>query len=737
MWEKLMRRILALPLLTFLVLTGTGALSQTKLLTNELIHGSPELTGKSVAGVQWIAGGTKFSYQETDRRTNSMRIMAYSVADGLRDTLVDTRDLRESEGGPPFRFTMYRWFPDEQRILFGAPPPERQYLSRLTPSGNLFLYDLPTKSLRRLTGVDEPQYNPKVSPDGKLLGLVRANNIFIIDVATGAETQLTFDGTEHVINGKFDWVYEEEFGISDGWQWSPDGSMIAYWQLDEHRVPHFNMIDYSSIRSDYIRMRYPKAGDANSIVRVGVVSLDTKKTTWIDIGNEDDMYIPRIAWTPRAHTLALQRMNRLQNRNEVLLADVRTGKSTVLFSDTEKTWISVTGDWQFLKSPERIVWTSERDGFNHIYLYDFNGRVVRQITRGSWEVSRVLGVDEKRGLVFFTGWKETTLEQHGYVVRLDGSGLKRITAGGFSHQVNLAPDYRHFLGTYSNVEIPQKVALFTTDGKMVRVVEDNPVEALREYALGKHEFFTFTTADGVKLNGWMIRPPEFDATKQYPLLMYVYGGPGSQTVGNSWGGARYLWHHMLAQRGYIVASVDGRGTGRRGKAFKSITYKNLGKWEVNDQIEAARYLGSQPFIDGGRIGIWGWSYGGYMASLTILLGADYFKTAIAVAPVTHWKFYDTIYTERFMQRPQDNPDGYRDSAPVTHAEKLKGNLLIVHGTTDDNVHWQNSTELVDALQEAGKQFQTMFYVNKNHSIGGGNARVHLHEMLTNFLLEKL
>lgn len=730
-----------LPLIAFVLVCGTLAAQQqvqpTKLFTNKQINGSNEFSGRTVSGVKWIDGGRKFSYQESDATTNSTKIWLHHVSNGRKELVLDTKDLKLQPNDPPFSFTSYQWSPGEKQILFAGKPPERQYFSRLTPAGNLFLYDLSSKKFRQLTNVSTLQYNQKFSPDGKLIGFVRENNIYTLDLTTGVETQLTSDGEENIINGKFDWVYEEEFGISDGWQWSPDGKMIAYWQLDESPVPQFHMFNIVSLRADVMGMRYPKAGDANSKVRIGVVSLQNKQAKWMDIGAETDIYIPRIHWTGTQGKLTIQRMNRWQNKLELLVADVATGKTTVTFTEEDKKWVEVHDDLTFLGTGDRFVWTSERSGFNHIYIVETKGNVLKPVTKGGWEVGNIVQVDERNGLIYFTGREKSALENHLYVVKFDGSGVKRLTPGDYNYSVNVAPGGRHFIGYYSNVSTPTKVGLFGADGKMVRMLEENELPSLKEYKMGKLEFFRFETTDSVQLNGWMIKPIDFDPLGKYPVLLYVYGGPGSQTVVNSWGGARYLWHQMLAQNGYIVASVDGRGTGQRGKEFKSITYMNLGKWEVNDQIEAAKFLGSQAYVDKTRIGIWGWSYGGYMASLTILLGADYFKTAVAVAPVTDWKFYDTIYTERFMRRPVDNPDGYRESAPTTHAGKLKGNLLLIHGSTDDNVHWQNSAVLGDELQKAGKQFQTMFYANKNHGIGGTGTRTHLFELITNYILEKL
>ncbi|MBI3587236.1 MAG: alpha/beta fold hydrolase [Ignavibacteriales bacterium] len=734
-----MKRLVSLIVVCILIpLFIQQALSQeSKVFSVKQLYGSNEFAGKTLSGVKWIEGGKKFSYQESDAATRVTNIWTYNVADGKREMIVDAKSLVLNAGDPPFRFTTYQWSPDERQILFVSAPPERQYLSRLTPAGNLFLYELSTKAFRRLTNTDVPQYNQKFSPDGKKLGFVRSNNIYILDLSTGQETQLTSDGMEHIINGRFDWVYEEELGISDGWQWSPDGKMIAYWQLDENRVPEFHLMDFMTMRADVTTMRYPKAGDPNSTVKIGVLNVETKKTVWMDLGTNDDIYIARIHWTNKPNMLAMQRLNRAQNKIELLMGDITTGKTNVMFTDEEKTWIEVQDDFKFLKGSEQFLWSSEKDGFRHLYLYDVNGKLVRQLTKGAWDVDGITRVDEKNKLIYFTAYEKTPLERHFYSIRFDGKDMKRITPGDYTYGANLAPDNKNFIATYSNVNTPPKIALYTTGGKQVRMIEENNVNALKEYKMGMREFFKFKTTDGIDLNGSMIKPVDFNLQKKYPVLIYVYGGPGSQTVSNSWGGTRYLWHQLLAQKGYVVVSVDGRGTGQRGKAFKSITYKNLGKWEVNDQIEAAKYLGAQSYVDKTRIGIWGWSYGGYMASLTILQGADYFKTAVAVAPVTSWKFYDSIYTERYMLRPQDNEEGYKESASITHAAKLKGNLLVVHGTTDDNVHWQNSVQFIDALQKADKHFQTMFYANKNHGIRGGNTSTNLFEMITDYILEKL
>ncbi|MEX0602653.1 MAG: S9 family peptidase, partial [Bacteroidota bacterium] len=655
-----MKKFVVVLALAFLIVPQ---FAQDKLLTVEQIYGSGEFSTKSVQGVRWLGAGERFSYQEADASAGSVGIWSHTVADGSKELIVDTKDLVLEAGDPPFRFTSYQWSPDERRILFVSAPPERQYLSRLTPAGNFFLFDLPSGQFRRLTNVSVPQYNQKFSPDGTTLGFVRENNIILLDLETGNERHVTTDGSATVINGKFDWVYEEEFGISDGWLWSPDGKSIAYWQLDEERVPQFHMVDHLSLRSETITMKYPKAGDPNAIVRVGVVALETGKTVWMDLGGDDDIYVPRIYWPRTPNALVLFRLNRWQNRAELLLGNSRTGATTVFFTEEEKTWVNVDNDVRFLRQKDQFLWSSERDGYRHLYLFDMKGKMVRQLTKGKWEITGLSGFNEAEGVAYVTAGEKSIFERHLYEVRLDGKGVKRITQGDFSYGVNLAPGGSAFIGTFSKYGTAPTTALFGRDGKLLRTLAENPMESLQEYRLGTGEFFSFKTRDGVELNGWMLKPKDFDPARKYPVLLHVYGGPGSQTVTNSWGGANYLWYQMLTQKGYIVASVDNRGTGMRGKAFRSVTYQNLGKWEVHDQVEAAKYLGSLPFIEKSRIGIWGWSYGGYMASLTILLGADYFKAAVAVAPVTHWKFYDTIYTERYMRRPQDNEAGYREGAP--------------------------------------------------------------------------
>jgi len=708
-----------------------------KEFTIEQIMGSGArmFSTKSLQGVHWMRDSKRFSYLEYDTSSKTTNIWMYDVKSRKQSMFLDAKKLVLKPAGEPFRIVNYMWSPDEKNILFTGTVPARS----VKTGGNFFLYNLKSGTFKQLTDTKEPQLNVKFSPDGKSIGFVRSHNIFVMDLETGKETQLTFDGAEHVFNGHFDWVYEEEFGIIDGWQWSPDSKYIAFWRLDENRVPEFKMTDWDSLHLKFIEMRYPKAGDPNAIVKIGVVSLETKQTKWMDIGENDDIYISRIKWTNRPNTLSLQRVNRLQNKLELMLADVTTGKTKVILTEIDTTaWVEPErDDLTFLKNSEQFLWSSERSGFMHYYLYDYDGKLIQQLTTGNWEVQTLCGVDERNGTIYFTSTQKSPLERQLYGVHLDGSNVKRISQEDGTHSVTFSPDFEYYIDNFSSIDTPPQIRLHKSDGTMTAMLVENKMEILKDYKLGKPELLSFKTTDGVTLNASMLKPPDFDSTKKYPVLVETYGGPGSQVVRNSWGGAGSFWHQLLAQKGYIIFKVDNRGTGARGAAFKKMTYRHLGKWEVNDQIEGAKFLATQAYVDKTRIGIWGWSYGGYMASLTMFVGADYFKTGVAVAPVTHWKFYDTIYTERYMARPQDNPEGYEESAPITHAEKLKGNLLIIHGTADDNVHFQNTVELVNELQKHNKQFRVMFYPNRNHGIYGGNTRVHLYTMITNFILENL
>lgn len=728
------KTIILLLILSFIAL----AQERNKEYTVDDIYANNKFSsaGRGVKGFQWMPDGKSYSSIEADTVAHVTNVWVTDVASGKKTEVIDGSKLVLNDSGKPFQVGTYFWSEDAKKVMFTGSLTARS----MKTGGNIFLFDLSTGKFSQLTNSDEEQMNEKFSPDGRMIGFVRANNLFTVDLASGTETQLTTDGREHVLNGHFDWVYEEEFSIIDGWQWSPDGKSIAYWQLDENRVPDYPIMNFLPLHEDVTRYRYPLPGDHNSMVRVGVVGIESKKTVWANIGEPfdtaQDTYVPRIAWTPKGKLL-IHKLNRNQNNLDLYLIDPSTGDGNIILTEHETTWVDIKTDYVLLKRSDRFIWSSGRDGFVHLYLFDLDGTLIRQLTKGKWDVEKCCGVDEGRGLVYFIAGRESPLVRDLYAVPLEGGEPKRITSGAGTHGAAFSPTFAYFQHTFSNVTTPARTELMRTDGSVVRVLNPGTIKALDEYPFSPQEFFSFKTSDGVELNGWMIKPLHFDPAGKYPVLMYVYGGPGSQTVQNQWGGAQLMWYQLLAQKGYIIVSVDNRGTGARGKEFMSVVYKHLGKWESHDQVEGAKYLASLPYVDGSRIGIWGWSYGGYMTLMSLLEGGEIFKAGVAVAPVTNWKFYDSIYTERYMLTPALNPDGYEESAPANKAKDLKSKLLEIHGTADDNVHWANTVTMVDGLIKAGKQFETAFYPGGYHGIGGGKVRAQLFTKITNYLLENL
>ena len=725
----------ALPLLSAALLAGPPTLAAQE-LTVERLFGTPDFRTRSF-GVQWTPDGESFAFVQANE-AGGTDLWAEGIRTGKRTRLVEGATLLLADSARPIEVEEFEWSADRKKLLLFT---NTQRVWRYNTKGTYYVYDTETKRLTPVSTKPGWQMFAKLNPAGDKVGFVRDNNLFVVDLETGAERQLTTDGSVDIINGTTDWVYEEELDLRDAWRWSPDGERIAFWRFDQSPIRTFHMIDELGDQySDPIPLRYPKAGTPNSNVRLGVIELASGQTRWLDVEAGQDSYIPRMDFAESPTELVIQRLNRNQNQLDVLLGDVTTGRTRTLFSDTDSAWVDVDDELTWIRDGRQFLWTSERDGYNHIYLHDRSGKQVRQLTRGDFEVSAVHGVDERGGWVYFTAAHPSPMERNLYRVRLSGGPLERITPESGTHGINLSPNFQLYLDAHSTAGTPPTYTLRSVDGKVSRVMEDNARVAanLRQTGVRPQEFFQFTTPDGVELNGWMIKPRDFDPSKQYPVLMYVYGGPGSQTVTDAWGGSRYLWHQSLADRGYIVASVDNRGTGARGRDFKKVTYQDLGRYEVQDQIAAARHLASLPYIDDDRVGIWGWSYGGYMTLLSLLeAGDEVFKAGISVAPVTAWDLYDTVYTERFMRTPQENPEGYRRSAPITHAEKLESDLLLIHGTGDDNVHFQNTTQMVAALQEAGKQFDFMMYPNKTHSISGAQTQQHLFNLMTAWLVEHL
>jgi dipeptidyl-peptidase-4 len=703
----------------------------SQLTVQRMFGGDFRLEG--LPAIQWMTDGQRYTFVGDDGD-----LMVEDAASGRREVMVPAGALVPQGAQQPIDIEDYQWSADERKLLIYT---NSQRVWRENTRGKYYVWDLDRRALTPVSSQNGWQMFAKFSPDGSKAGFVRDNDLYVTDLATGRETRLTHDGGEQIINGTFDWVYEEELGLQDGWRWSPDGERIAFWRIDQSPVRTFYLIqETDSLYSQPLAIRYPKAGTPNPLARIGVVELAGGRTTWMDTGTDTEALLARMDWAASSGEVVIQRTNRIQNRIDVLLADAGTGRSRTVLAEADSAWVDVTDDFHWLNDGRQFLWSSERDGWNHLYLYNRDGTLVRQLTRGPWEVTRVMGVDERGGWVYFGATEEGPAERHVYRVRLNGrGGMEQLSREAGTHAAAISPAGTYYLDVYSTITTPAVTRLHRADGTPVRTLVENARVrgVIGNLAVQAPEFITIPAADGTPLNAWIIRPADFDPARKYPVLMYVYGGPGSQTVLNSWGGARYLWHQMIAQRGYIVVSVDNRGTGSRGRDFKKSVYLRLGEYEAEDQIAAARWLARQPYVDAERIGIWGWSYGGYTTAMALTRPDAPFKAGIAVAPVADWGLYDTIYTERFMRTPQQNPEGYRLGAPVNAVANLRAKLLIVHGTGDDNVHFQNSVRLANALQAAGKQFQFMAYPNRTHSISGGPTSAHLYTMLTDWLVQNL
>ncbi|HEX2091540.1 MAG TPA: S9 family peptidase [Longimicrobiaceae bacterium] len=686
---------------------------------------------------QWTADGESFVMLEPDTANDASDVWTVGISTGRRDRRIQGSRLVPEGQTRPIEIEDIAWSADARRALIYT---NSQQVWRQRTKGTYYVYDLEAQRLIPVSRGQGWQQFAKLSPDGTRVGFVRDNNLFVTDLATGRETQLTRDGSDVIINGTFDWVHEEELDLRDGWRWSPDGKRIAFWRLDQTPVPVFTWInDLTGQYSRPVGLRYPKPGEPNSLARIGVIELESGNVTWMDTGSDTDIYLARMDWAESPNELVIQRMNRLQNRIDVMLADAVTGRSRTLFTDTDSAWVDVDDDLTWIRDGRELLWTSEREGYNQIYLYGRDGRLIRKLTREPWDVTGINGVDERGGWVYFTGTGGNPAERHLFRVRLDGSGQQRLTREPGTHSASVSPGGRRFVDVYSRAGVPPVTRLHNADGTLVRALGDNRRVEANLAATGARlpEFFRFRTPGGTELNGWMIKPASFDASRKYPVLIYVYGTPGAQTVTDAWGGSRYMWHQHLAQKGYIVASVDTRGTSGRGRAFEKAGYLAPATLVSDDLMDAVRYLGSLPYVDAGRIGMWGWSGGGYTTGLTVSRGGRLFKAGISVAPVTDWRLYDNIYTERFMRTPRENPEGYRSTSVLQYVDSMTANYLLIHGTADDNVHFQNSVQLADALQRAGKQFSFMLYPNKNHAIPGAQTQLHLFTLMTNWLQQNL
>jgi len=674
-----------------------------------------------------MANGNQYSVLNFDRqsRTSTIDIYDYKTLEKVK-TLVSSADISEIQG-----FFDYSFSEDESKIILTT---KSQPVFRRSTLGEYYIYDVASKKVTKVS--EDLVQEPTLSPDGTKVAYGFENNLFVKDLTSGNVEQLTTDGEKNkIINGITDWVYEEEFSFVRAFDWNTDSNQIAFIRFDESEVPEFSMDVYGSdlYQTQHV-FKYPKAGEANSKVSLHLYDLDSKKLTELSEDRPDDFYIPRLKWTNEANVLSVQFMNRHQNELELWLFDTKDKSMTNVLKEKDKAYIDVTFNLTFLKD-NSFIWTSELDGFNHIYHYSKEGTLINQVTKGTWEVTNYYGFNEKANTIYYQSTENGSINRDVYSIQLNGKNKKRLTNKTGTNSASFSADFTYFINTFSSATVPYEYTLHTSkSGKLIKSIKDNRslAKQLEGYVMSKKEFSTISV-NGNDLNMWTIKPKDFDANKTYPLFMYQYSGPGSQQVANRWNSTNDYWYQMLAQQGYIVVCIDGRGTGFKGAAFKKVTQNELGKYEVEDQIEAAKQLGKLDYIDAERIGIWGWSYGGFMSSNALLKGNDVFKMAIAVAPVTSWRFYDTIYTERYMTTPQENPSGYDENSPINHVDKLKGDYLLIHGTGDDNVHVQNTMRMVEALIQADKQFEWMIYPDKNHGIYGGNTRLHLYKKMTDFI----
>ena len=728
-----MRIITSILLLCICVLSYAQSNAQEK-ITLEQIWASGMFQPESVYGLKSMNDGVHYTLLDNDRGS-TQKINQYAYATGeLVKSIVDLSiiELAETKGAP-FKVDGYSFSSDEKKILFST---QTEKIYRHSTRSKYYVYNIASKKIELLS--TEKQRYATFSPTGDKVAFVRDNNLFVKEIGDdGVETKLTYDGEKNaIINGATDWVYEEEFAFDKAFFWSPTGNSIAYYKFNESSVKEFNMPIYGTLYPQDNPFKYPKAGEKNSTVQIEVANIiNGNVSTYSPEASVE--YIPRVKWSKTDDALIIYTMNRHQSNLKLVNYNPSEESSSILYEEDNDAYINITDNFYVVGANKGFIFTSEKSGFNHLHYQSWNGSKNYQITKGDWEVTEVYGFEEKSGTIYFQGAKKSPMDREVYKTSIKGSEPEKLTPLAGWNKATFSSGFKYFINYHSTASSPSYISLHKISGKEIRVLKDNTVLnlTLTKCDISKPEFMTIPV-NGEKLNAYMIKPSNFDPSKKYPVLMYVYGGPGSQTVKNSWGGANYLWYQMLAQKGYIIVSVDNRGTGARGEKFKKLTYKQLGKYETEDQISSAKWLANQSYVDANRIGIWGWSYGGYMSSLCLFKGNDVFKTAIAVAPVTNWKYYDSIYTERYMQTPEEN-SGYDENSPITHVDSLKGNYLLIHGTGDDNVHFQNSIEMVTALQKANKQFDFMMYPNKNHGIYGGNTRLQLFQMLTNYVEENL
>lgn len=721
-----MRKVIVLCLFVFGALITVFSQSK-KISITEIYNGTFETEG--LDALRSMKNGRQYTVLNFDRVKETSTIDKYDYATQQKvETIISSADVPQIEN-----FSSYAFSEDETKVLLAT---EIEKIFRHSTLGVFYVYDIASKRLTKIA--DAKIQEPALSPDGKHVAYVTKNNLYLLDIASKNVQQITTDGVKNkIINGVTDWVYEEEFAFVRAFAWNSDGTKIAFLRFDETNVPEFSMDVYGTgLYQTQEVFKYPKAGENNAIVSLHMFHVKSGNIAKVDLG--DPYYIPRIKWMNDPNQLSVQTLNRHQNHLKLFAVNAKNNSASILIEEKDDAYIGITDNLTFL-ADDSFIWTSEKDGFNHIYLYSENGELLNQITKGEWEVTNYYGYDQNHERVYYQSVENGSINRGIYSIGTSGKRKKELAVEEGTNTASFSTDFTYFINTYSNDITPNEYTLHTAlDGKKVKNIKNNRAlsDTLRNYEIS-HKEFTTIAINGNELNMWMMKPSDFDPNKEYPLLMYQYSGPGSQKVSNSWMGGNDYWHQMLAAEGYIIACVDGRGTGYKGRDFKKLTQKELGKYEAEDQIAAAKKLSELPYIDEDRTGIWGWSYGGFMSTNCLLKGNEVFEMAIAVAPVTSWRFYDSIYTERYMQTPQENASGYDENSPLNYPELLKGDYLLVHGSGDDNVHVQNTMRMAEAFIQANKQFDWAIYPDKSHSIYGGNTRIHLFNKMTNFVHEHL
>ena len=716
---------LLLFIISFTVATG----QQKQINLQEIWSGAFRTQG--LDELRSLKSGKQYAVLNYNQSSGESSVDVYDYLSGEKvNTLVTSSEIKDAN-----YFLTYTLSKDETKVLLAT---DLQQIYRRSTLGTYHVYDVNTK--KTILVSEHKIQEPVLNPAGTKVAYGYNNNIFIKNLTTGRTTQVTEDGIKNsIINGITDWVYEEEFAFVRAFEWNNDGSKIGYIKFDEAKVPRFSMDVYGKgLYPKQQVFKYPKAGDPNAGVSLHVYDIETQKTSNVDLSEYNNYYIPRIKWTQQTNVLSVQTTNRKQNTIDLIFVDASKNQTSLVLQEKDDAYVDITDNLTFFKD-NSFIWTSERDGWNHLYHFNKNGTLKNQITKGPWEVTNYYGYNPKNNTIYYQSTENGSINRGVYSVNVKGKNKKELSVDTGTNRASFSKDYSYYINTFQSATTPSIFTLNDSNtGSVIKQIKDNAALATKVagYKMSEKEFSTISI-NGYDLNMYTIKPLDFDPSKKYPLFMYQYSGPGSQNVANKWNGSNDYWHQMLVQQGYIVVCIDGRGTGLKGRDFKKVTQLALGKYEVEDQITAAKKLGALPYIDANRIGIWGWSYGGFMSSNCLFQGSDTFSMAIAVAPVSSWRFYDTIYTERYMTTPQENASGYDTNSPMYHVDKLKGKFLLVHGSADDNVHVQNTTRLVAALVQANKQFDWAIYPDKNHGIYGGNTRLHLYTKMTNFIKNNL